>query len=728
MAPFLVNGNKVVPEDVPSYVPRTAEKTDFILVQTQRPLDPSQKDDIVKTGAQLIEYLGNNTYLCRYEPHDLQPLRDKTYILEVSIYLRELKSTIALKKAIDDENVKQDYVVDCILHQTPNIIAREVAAQIAEAAQVHPNDLEISSNKVRVVMNGERLEALTKLDFINRIEQVYEDAIVNDFARGTLLTAGDGAVNLTSSTYTGAGQIICVADTGFDLGTGTKILPGVEAHPAFKDRIIRVDTPWRGDDGNDTNGHGTHVCASICGSGIYKHVNRGDITIQGTAPGARILVQSLSKPLPSNPKLKKLVLPSEVSRLFESAYNEGIRIHSNSWGKEWSDKIGQYDYEDQATQMDRFVYGEIPPLSLPSNGDVSEPTSAVLAPHHEDFVILIAAANNGDVPGDPARWPSQLGAAAAAKNAITVGACGSSRPNDSRRFVQDAGAKPITGVNDTAVFSSRGPVRPPTSIGGQVGGKGRIKPDIVAPGVAILSAASRALPLGDWLHKKFGESGDKDWIFMSGTSMATPLVAGCVALMREAIEDLYGSKRPSAALIKALLVNGAVNFSGKLGPGFGYDYEQGFGRVVIDSSLAMIRNGTFVDGRSSGSDSTRFDVPGLIQTGSESERRWESGKIAIPAGLGRSRLVVTLTYPDPAGAALQNSMNLIVVSGAEARHGNMGRNGGDTFDNINNVEKVLWDNVPGPTFKVIIEIVNNWDPHSPASFAAAWDLRAMAKL
>jgi len=183
-------------------------------------------------------------------------------------------------------------------------------------------------------------------------------------------------------------------------------------------------------------------------------------------------------------------------------------------------------------------------------------------------------------------------------------------------------------------------------------------------------------------------------------SMATPLVAGCVALLREALQDLHANMCPSATLIKALLVNGAINFSGKLGPGFGYDYEQGFGRVIIDSSIAMIRNGTFVDGRGRGGSgtgtaacgegendaggrgSTRFDIPGLIQTGTDAQRRWESSEIVVPPGLGRSRLVATLAYPDPSGTQLHNVMNLIVVSGGASRHGNMGRNGGDAFDNL----------------------------------------------
>jgi hypothetical protein len=72
--------------------------------------------------------------------------------------------------------------------------------------------------------------------------------------------------------------------------------------------------------------------------------------------------------------------------------------------------------------------------------------------------------------------------------------------------------------------------------------------------------------------------------------MATPLVTGCVALIRDALQD-QGKTRPSAALVKALLINGAVNCSDKSGRGF--DYQQGFGRVHVDSSIAMVKQAIY---------------------------------------------------------------------------------------------------------------------------------------
>ena len=85
---------------------------------------------------------------------------------------------------------------------------------------------------------------------------------------------------------------------------------------------------------------------------------------------------------------------------------------------------------------------------------------------------------------------------------------------------------------------------------------------VVAPGASILSTLSRAVKKAS---TDYGISSDKLFYFSGGTSMATPLVAGCVAVLREILRE-NGTPRPSAALIKALLINGAVELPGQYTP------------------------------------------------------------------------------------------------------------------------------------------------------------------
>lgn len=154
-----------------------------------------------------------------------------------------------------------------------------------------------------------------------------------------------------------------------------------------------------------------------------------------------------------------------------------------------------------------------------------------------------------------------IGAEAAAKNCITVGACCSSKNNGDKNVMAD--------------FSSYGPIKP----------HDRNKPDVVAPGTHILSANSSLV-----LNPN-PPNGDKNWRLMDGTSMATPLVAGCVAVLRDALDRRNPSvKNPQAALIKALLINGAHPLGPPLQPTkrFVPRNDSGFGRVKMDDSIVIV--------------------------------------------------------------------------------------------------------------------------------------------
>ena len=619
------------------------------------------------------------------------------YRLTARSYHPDLKATISLKDMVEKEADRTEYEVDLILHTEANIGSTALAPQVAQRAGVDVNELEVCPTKIRLTVHQDRLNDLAALDSVNRIEEVRPKTLYNDQARGIL----QADALFTSTGYQGASQIICVADTGFDQGIACDD-SSTKVHPAFAGRIERLVSLWAANDSKDRIGHGTHVCGSICGSGTYADSIQGEgISVKGTAPAAKLMVQSMSV-YDDRYKRWKIKIPMYLPTLFSVPYDLGIRIHNDSWGNEWDEKSGQLGYEDDATAIDNFVY------------------------NHPDFVVLVAAGNAADKENHGA---SQIGANSAAKNCITVGATGTTRPNDGQRY--DAKERALSGKTDTAVFSSRGPTKPTIDAQGRET-PGRIKPDVVAPGVVVLSAASRSVAANDAVRKRYGLSKDKDWLFMSGTSMATPLVAGCVALLREALYE-HGKKQPSAALVKALLINGAMNHSSPNGPGF--DNQQGFGLVDIDSSIAMIKQSTFVEGGSKLEATTR-DVPALRLI-PVTDKRWESPAIPVPSG--RNKLVVTLTYPDEPGALLQNDVNLVVRAGEVERHGNMGSGMG--FDHTSklpclvydtsadrtadNVEKIIWDDVLGTTLTIVVQAFGFTNTASEQAFAVAWNIRAL---
>ncbi len=141
----------------------------------------------------------------------------------------------------------------------------------------------------------------------------------------------------------------------------------------------------------------------------------------------------------------------------------------------------------------------------------------------ENLLVMVAAGNGGPTIGS-------TGTPGNAKNVMTVGATGHGN----------------SALN--ASFSSQGPTD-----------DNRIKPDIMAPGSAIVSAR------GNTNNDPVIEAGLTS--SKSGTSMATPTVAGGAALMRQYfMEGFYprGARTaadvtdPNGALMKAVLVNGTA--------------------------------------------------------------------------------------------------------------------------------------------------------------------------
>jgi serine protease AprX len=242
--------------------------------------------------------------------------------------------------------------------------------------------------------------------------------------------------------------------------------------------------------------------------------------------------------------------------------------------------------------------------------------------------------------------------------------------------------------------------------------------------------------------------------------MSTPLVAGCVAVVREVLEK-YGIKQPSAALVKAIIINGAVPL-----PGISIN-AQGFGRVNLQNSVAMIateiNEGAQLQltgiriGQPLKQDQeaeylinvAQFPVnkaevqgPNAMAVGIDHSSELASEKSLISKG-GSPRFKITLVYTDRPGAVLPDNPNLIVraADGSE-RHGNYqilpnnpnpavkaadgsgrdsyGYDENDEYDNFNNVEQILWESMPLGEAKVIVRARNITQKDDEQGFALAW--------
>ncbi|CAL9436909.1 S8 family serine peptidase [Streptomyces sp. enrichment culture] len=174
----------------------------------------------------------------------------------------------------------------------------------------------------------------------------------------------------------------------------------------------------------------------------------------------------------------------------------------------------------------REAGADIVSMSLGSTepSDGTDPMArAVNALSAETGALFVVAAGNTGAP-------SSIGSPGAADAALTVGA--------------------VDSADRAAYFTSAGPRH----------GDNALKPDLAAPGVGILAARSGLT------------SGSGPYTSMSGTSMATPHVAGVAALLAERHPDWSGARLKDALMSTAKPLEASV-------------YELGAGRVSVPDAL-----------------------------------------------------------------------------------------------------------------------------------------------
>jgi len=741
MASLTINDNLVEPaaqcEGGHQYEP-DASNSKYLLVQFKHSLDSEEHAELVHRKISLQQYIGAETYICYYDPADLSSIRDLDFVEYANVYHPDLviqdnlkskcdrQSSSELQPSPGDFSAKETaedatvFTINVWLHQEPE-------RDISQLKQALVNDLPFDPAKVKIVdghlvisdVSPSNLRRIASYDEVKRIEEQSHPIHHNHVARGDLdfvdYTALDPGIDRAD--YDAEKILVAIGDTGFDLGSLT------DQHPAFKEKRVLYLVNENNDHptNEDQWGHGTHTCGSIAAN----HESTQFGLIRGTAPAANIFFQPMAyiNPDPSTgaDRSGKLISPN-FQKFWEDPPKKKAFIHSNSYGLNLDP-----DPSDKNKRIQRSY----------DDGGVAEIVDNFMKSNEESLVIF-SAGNEGE-------WApytdtgATIGGYAASKNCLTVGACETSKrfenmpPNGPFYCYNSKGAEQGS-KNNVALFSSIGPTKNTLDAANN---NSRIKPDVVAPGTIIYSAKSRYKPLlwryDNTTQKPLSEdydgiSTDKLWAFLSGTSMATPLVSGCAAVLRKVLlkSATPGSKIPGA-LIKALLVNGAVDMKEShqsRGPDLKSppDNSQGFGRVSITASLRNITDHVHCG-----------YIPVAGPVAPLAKGKSTSYPINIPKAPKDGLQIVlkaTMCYNDPGGTStIINVLNLKATQdqgnpGSPDIKTKYGNTQNDKPDGKNNVQKVIWKGIHPGAATLVVECADLKLPNTfqNQDYALVWSI------
>jgi serine protease AprX len=328
-----------------------------------------------------------------------------------------------------------------------------------------------------------------------KVERLSLDLPVRAQLDVAVRAAGGGMLLDPASVFDGSGVGIALVDTGIQL------------HPDLDrsrpDAPVEVDVISRDKGYVDSYGHGTHVAGILNGNGLLSRGPDAFRTFRGLAPGSRLIALRALRPDGTGSTTDVL---RSIDWVFLHRHEYNIRVLNLSLGH----PVG----ESFATD----------PLCR-----------AVRAAVRLGITVVVAAGNQGTLGTgfgtvlSPGNEPS----------AITVGAI-----DDRNTVAREDDA--------LAPFSARGP----TLIDHIA------KPDLVAPGAFIVSLRAPGSLLDTTHHDLVLPAGsyrtdgdhlrDGDYLELSGTSLAAPMVAGTAAVMLQKDPTL------TPAQVKARLMASAV--------------------------------------------------------------------------------------------------------------------------------------------------------------------------
>ncbi|MET0393198.1 MAG: S8 family serine peptidase, partial [Chitinophagaceae bacterium] len=424
-------------------------------------------------------------------------------------------------------------------------------------------------------------------------------------------------------------------------------------HVELTGRVVQRDAP------GGLSDHSTHVAGTMMASGVNP-------LAKGMSYGLQELVAydfngHLSEMLGEAPNL--LVSNHSYGSIAGWNFNESAN-RWEFWGQFGATEDYKFGYySDEAQVWDSIAYNAPYYLIAKSAGNNRNQNGPAIG---STYWRYDASGNMINAGPRPAGISSNNGydiisTYGTAKNILTVGAInpiasGYTRPEDV----------------SMSSFSSWGPTD-----------DGRIKPDVVADGVNLLSSIS---------------TNDNAYDILSGTSMATPNASGSLLLLQEYYNQLHPGTFIRSATLKGIIIHTAS----EAGPAAGPDYQHGWGLINMAKAASVI----------TANNTTQLIQENVLNNG---------GSFSLPViASGNGTISATLCWTDPKAQVdpatvnntakkLVNDLDIVIKKGATvyrpwildpANPSSAATTGDNVLDNVEKIE--LPNVIPGETYTIEI--------------------------
>lgn len=358
----------------------------------------------------------------------------------------------------------------------------------------------------------------------------------------------------------------------WDAGTASR------THVEYQNRLLVTG-------GSEIDDHACHVIGTIMAGGVD--------------PGARgYLYESVGKAYWWN---------NDTQEMIEEALNEDLLASNHSYGIPAGWSGGNWTGDNSISESEDYRFG------FYGNSSRTVDAIAYSAPYYSIFKSAgNDRGNSGSGPFPPDGPFDCISDWGVAKNVFVIGA------------VQKNGGN-YTGPESIVMssFSSWGPVD-----------DGRIKPDLVTPGVSIYSSTC--------------EDGDDQYSNFNGTSMASPGALGATMLINESYNQFNNTYLKSASL-KALMIQTAMEAGNNPGP----DYSFGWGMINVEDAVDHII--------------ARDNINAFILEETLQDQQTFEMELNPVAG---EKITATIAWTDPAGSPVSAALDptdLMLVNDLDMR-------------------------------------------------------------